>query len=103
MRVLPGDPLAIIQDQATGTVQTLSAEELQRVWSSLGLNDPYHVQYLRWMGDVLSGDFGRSFWRNEPIRDLILRRAPISLQIAVMAVAISWLIGVPRGLISATR
>jgi peptide/nickel transport system permease protein len=103
MRVLPGDPLAIIQDQDTGTVQTLTPEELQRVRQSLGLNDPYHVQYLRWMGDVLRGDFGRSFWRDEPIRDLILRRAPISLQIAVMAVVFSWLVGVPLGVLSAVH
>jgi peptide/nickel transport system permease protein len=103
MRILPGDPLALIQDQSTGTVQRLSPEELNRVRESLGLNDPYHVQYLRWVGDVLRGDFGRSFWRDEPIRDLILRRAPISLQIAVMAVALSWVVGVPLGVLSATR
>jgi peptide/nickel transport system permease protein len=103
MRILPGDPLALIQDQSTGTVQRLSAEELNKVRESLGLNDPYHVQYLRWVGDVLRGDFGRSFWRDEPIRDLILRRAPISLQIAVMAVALSWVVGVPLGVLSATR
>ena len=103
MRILPGDPLAIIQDQTTGSVQSLSQEEVTRLRDSLGLNDPYHVQYLRWVGDVLHGDFGRSFWRDEPIRDLILRRAPISMQIAVMAVALSWLIGVPLGVLSATH
>lgn len=103
MRVLPGDPLAIITDQTTGTVQTLTADEIKRLRDSLGLNDPYHVQYLRWMGEIVSGDFGRSFWRNEPIRDLILRRAPISMQIAVMAVIFSWLVGVPLGVLSATK
>lgn len=103
MRVIPGDPLAIVENASTGSVTILSAEELQRARESLGLNDPYHVQYLRWMGDVLRGDFGRSFWRDEPIRDLILRRAPISLQIAVMAVLLSWLIGVPLGVLSAAN
>jgi len=103
MRILPGDPLAIIQDQTTGSVKTLTPEEVNQLRGSLGLNDPYHVQYLRWVGDVLRGDFGRSFWRDEPIRELILRRAPISMQIAVMAVALSWLVGVPLGVLSATH
>ena len=102
MRILPGDPLASITDPTTGAVQSLTAEETRKMRDSLGLNDPYHVQYLRWVGDVLRGDFGSSFWRGEPIRELILRRGPISLQIAVMAVAFSWLVGVPLGVLSAT-
>jgi peptide/nickel transport system permease protein len=55
------------------------------------------------MGDVLRGDMGRSFWRGEPISELILRRGPISAQIAVMAVVMSWLIGLPIGSLSATK
>jgi peptide/nickel transport system permease protein len=55
------------------------------------------------MRDVLRGDFGTSFWRGEPIRELILRRGPISMQIAVMAVLFSWLAGVPLGIVSATH
>ncbi|TAK20379.1 MAG: ABC transporter permease [Chloroflexota bacterium] len=103
MRIIPGDPLAIIENQATGTSTVLTPEELVKVRDSLGLNDPYHVQYFRWVGDVLKGDLGRSFWRDEPIRDTILRRAPISMEIAVMAIALSWIIGVPLGVISATN
>ncbi len=47
------------------------------------------------------GELGKSFWRKEPIRDIILRRAPISGQIALMAIVISWLVGIPVGIISA--
>jgi peptide/nickel transport system permease protein len=53
------------------------------------------------MRDVLRGDLGRSFWRGEPIRDLILRRGPITAQIALMAVLLSWIIGIPVGICSA--
>jgi peptide/nickel transport system permease protein len=103
MRILPGDPLATVTDATTGTQTRLTDEEITKLRDSLGLNDPYYVQYGRWMRDVLRGDFGSSFWRGEPIRELILRRGPISLQIAVMAVMFSWLVGVPLGVISATH
>jgi peptide/nickel transport system permease protein len=103
MRILPGDPLAIVTDPSTGVQTRLSDEEVTKLRVSLGLNDPYYVQYGRWMADVLKGDFGTSFWRGEPIRELLIRRGQISLQIAVMAVAFAWLIGVPLGVLSATN
>lgn len=99
MRVLPGDPLAAIQGE--GTSRVLTQEELQAARASLGLDRPLYQQYLAWIGDVARGELGKSFWRKEPIRDLILRRGPITAQIAVMAIVISWLIGVPAGLVSA--
>jgi peptide/nickel transport system permease protein len=55
------------------------------------------------MSDVARGDLGHSFWNAEPIRDAVVRRGAISLEIAVLAVALSWLIGVPAGIVSATR
>ena len=100
MRVLPGDPLALIMSESAGSY-VLSEEELQTARASLGLDKPYYVQYLSWMSEVVRGDLGSSFWTNEPIRDLVLRRAPITGQIALMAVLFSWLIGVPIGMFSA--
>src|SRR5579884_4045981 len=103
MRILPGDPIAIVTDPSTGAQQRLSDEEVAKMRASLGLNDPYYVQYARWMGDVLRGDFGQSFWRGEPIRELIVRRGQISAEITVLAVVWSWIIGVPFGILSATH
>src|SRR5437899_1176601 len=100
MRVLPGDPLSAISGEGGGTY-VLSQEQLQAARKSLGLDRPYVVQYLDWVRDVLRGDLGKSFWRGEPIRELIFRRAPITGQIALMAVVLSWLIGLPVGLIGA--
>ena len=94
MRVLPGDPVAMIASEGQGTY-ALRAEELAKARATLGLDKPYYLQYLDWMGEVLRGDLGRSFWRGEPIRDLILRRGPITAQIALMAVCLSWVIGIP--------
>ncbi len=100
MRVLPGDPLAAISGEGGGTY-VLSPEQLRAARASLGLDRPYAVQYLDWLGDILRGDLGKSFWRGEPIRELIFRRAPITGQIALMAVILSWVIGLPVGLVGA--
>jgi peptide/nickel transport system permease protein len=102
MRVLPGDPLAMMTSES-GTTYTLSDEELQAARAALGLDRPYYQQYLAWMADVARGDLGKSFWREEPINELIKRRGPITFQIAVLAVILSWLIGVPVGVLSAVR
>jgi peptide/nickel transport system permease protein len=102
MRILPGDPLARVGGEGQGQYQ-LSDEELQAARASLGLDKPLPEQYLSWMSDIARGDLGHSFWNAEPIRDAVVRRGAISLEIAVLAVALSWLIGVPAGILSATR
>jgi peptide/nickel transport system permease protein len=102
MRVLPGDPLAAIGSQGQ-SMRVLSEDELASVRASLGLDRPLYQQYIAWMQDIARGDFGYTFWTREPLRDQVLRRGPISAQIAILAVALSWLIGVPVGLISALR
>jgi len=102
MRVLPGDPLAMIVGENTG-IYVLTDEELAAARRSLGLDKPLYQQYLSWMADVFRGDFGKSFWRPDPVREIIVRRGVISGQIALMAVAISWLVGLPIGVLSAVR
>lgn len=102
MRVLPGDPLAMMTSE-TGVTYTLTDEELSAAKAALGLDRPYYVQYLEWMGDVARGNLGKSFWREEPINELIKRRGPITAQIALLAVVLSWIIGVPVGILSAVR
>src|SRR3954465_14460497 len=103
MRVVPGDPLASIGGEGGAGAQRLTEEQLQAARESLGLNRPYYVQYLAWMSDVLRGNMGTSFWRGDPIIDTILRRGPITAQIAIMAIMVSWLLGIPIGLLSAIK
>ena len=102
MRVLPGDPLAMITGGAEGgRIYFLSDAELAAARASLGLDRPLHEQYLSWMADVLGGRMGTSFWRDEPIAELIIRRGPISVEIALLALLLSWVVGVPVGVVSA--
>jgi len=100
MRVLPGDPTSFTFSEGQG-LHILNEEQKQQARASLGLDRPYHEQYLTWMGSVLRGDLGSSFWRGERTIDLIARRGPITAQIALMAVLLAWLVGVPIGLLSA--
>lgn len=100
MRVLPGDPLLAVMGQ--GNVQ-LTAEQLQQARADLGLDKPLYMQYLSWMNDVLHGELGRSFWRDDSVRDLIFRRVPITVEISLLAVFVSWLIGLPVGVLSALK
>lgn len=102
MRVLPGDPLSVIIGESTGTY-VLTDEQVRAARRSLGLDKPLYAQYFEWMGDVFRGDFGKSFWRPDPVREIIVRRGAISGQIALMAIVISWVVGLPIGILSAVR
>jgi len=102
MRILPGDPLTLIYGENTG-IYILSEEEVAAARHSLGLDKSLTEQYLSWMGDVATGKLGTSFWRDEPIMEVIARRGPITGQIAIMAIAMSWILGLPAGILAATR
>jgi peptide/nickel transport system permease protein len=101
MRVLPGDPVSVVFGQESFAV--LSPADQLRFRTELGLDKPLYLQYLDWVVAVVHGDLGRSFWQNETIRDVMLRRGPVTAQIAIMATLLSWLIGVPVGVFSAVR
>jgi peptide/nickel transport system permease protein len=100
MRVLPGDPLAMIYGEGQG-LYVLTEAEAAAARASLGLDQPLVMQYLSWMADVARGEMGYSFWGDTPISETILRRGPITAQIALTAILLAWLIGVPTGIISA--
>ena len=101
MRILPGDPLVAIFGMEGFT--KLTAADRARLMAELGLSDPLYVQYLHWMGNLASGKLGTSFFRGDSVGDLILRRGPLSAEIGLLAVLISWLIGLPVGILSALR
>ena len=101
LRVLPGDPLVAILGME-GYIK-LSPADRSHLMGELGFNDPLPVQYARWLGDIASGKLGKSFFRGDTVADLIVRRGPISAEIAFMALVISWLVGLPVGIVSAIR
>jgi peptide/nickel transport system permease protein len=102
MRVLPGDPVEAMFSGELGAT-TVSDEEKRKVEESLGLHRPLLIQYTSWIADILKGDFGNSFWRPEPIREVFERRAPITGQIALFSIVFSWIVGLPVAVVSAMR
>jgi len=101
MRILPGDPLVAIFGPEGMT--KLTAEQRANYMRELGLSDPLWVQYLRWVKDIIQGNFGQSFFRSESVADMILRRGPLTAEIALISVVLSWLVGIPVAIISALK
>jgi peptide/nickel transport system permease protein len=101
MRVLPGDPLVAI----FGTEGFTKLTEAQRAnyMAALGLSDPLWLQYWHWVEDIARGQFGHSFFRAESVADTILRRGPLTGEIALLSVALSWVVGIPVAVLSALR
>ena len=98
MRVVPGD----LAEVTLGEYAT--PEALQEFREDYGLDDPLVVQYLRWVGGLLRFDLGDSLRANDqPVLDEILRRLPVTLELAAFALVVSLAVSMPAGIISATR
>jgi peptide/nickel transport system permease protein len=78
-------------------------EAVAAIRSELGLDKPYYLRYLSWLGNAVQGNLGRSLQRNERVSDLIAERLPATLEMIFFAVVVTLLISVPIGVISATR
>ncbi len=97
VRLIPGDPAQIILGQYA---EAGSAEAIR---AQLGLDEPFHTQYLDWLFNLLTGDWGESIMTGTPLMDLIAVRLPRSLQLAVMGIAIGILIALPLGIYAAAN
>lgn len=97
IRLVPGDPVMVILGLRA------TPESIAALRGQLRLDDPLVEQYLRWLSDLLRGDLGVDFRTHEPIREMLLTRLPVTLELAVMAMLMSALIGIPLGILAATR
>lgn len=97
LHLLPGDPARIIAGLLA------SEEEVARLRTQLGLDQPLFVQYGHFLGNLLRGDLGRSARTSQPVLDEMLPRLPATLQLAVASTAIASFIGIVAGVIAATR
>jgi len=96
MRALPGD-FAV----AAAGAQFVQAEVLEAVRRELGLDQPLWVQYLRWLGDALQGDFGQSFLTRRPVTSEIGPRFVVTAQLTLVAGVMALVLGGTTGLLSA--
>jgi len=101
MRILPGDPLVAIFGPEGYT--KLTDAQRESYMRELGLSDPLWIQYLAWVKDIIRGDFGHSFFRSESVAEMILRRGPLTAEIALLSVLLSWVVGIPVAIVSALK
>jgi len=104
---MPGDIIDALQSPSEIALDRESMEH------TLGLDAPLMVQYARWLGvfpqrdgvlsGVLQGNFSTSWWRGDPVRDLILEALPVTIELALMAFLVTQLIFLPAGVIAALR
>jgi peptide/nickel transport system permease protein len=97
LRLTPADPAAIIAgDNAT-------AEDVAKIRTQLGLDQPILTQFVVWMGKILTGDFGQSFFFKKSVASLIAERIEPTLSLSVLTIVLSVLIAVPLGVYAAYR
>ncbi|MFN7253519.1 MAG: ABC transporter permease, partial [Anaerobacillus sp.] len=97
MYAAPGKPAIMNLDP------DISVEDRERQMEKLGLNQPPHIQYLNWMGNVVKGDFGTSFTKKQPVKDMILDRLPNTLILMLFSTILAVVISIPFGVLSATK
>ncbi len=96
-KLLPGDPVLVMAGEERDPDLIAALREKYR------LNDPIFVQYFAWAGNALRGDLGISLRTNQPVTELIGEKLPVTIQLAVMALIIAMVIGIPAGVISAYK
>jgi len=100
-RLAPGDPAYLIAaQQSDGPPPTALVEQIR---SEYGLNDPWFVQYGRWVGQVLRGDLGVSYKSGEEILNAFLHRFPATLKLAVAGLLVGVCLALPLGILAAVR
>jgi peptide/nickel transport system permease protein len=101
LRILPGDPLSILYGE--GGVGGLSDADLATIRHQFGFDRPLYQQYGYWLKDLLTGNLGHTLARGDSVAEIIQERGILTGEIAVLAVLVSWLVGLPAGILSAMR
>ena len=97
LRLTPGDPAAILAGNNATT------EQLERIRTSLGLNEPLYTQFFKWVTGLLHGDLGTSLISNVPVMSMIGQRIEPSVSVAISTLVLSILVAVPLGVIAAWK
>ncbi len=98
LHIIPGGPMAAYENNPD-----MTAEDLKRLEHDLGLDAPVHVQYLRWLGALLRGDWGYSLASKRPVLVEIGDRLPNTVYLMGVATLVTLLIAIPIGVFSAVR
>lgn len=95
--IFTGDPIELLLPPAAGI------DQIEAMRRTLGLDQPWYVQYLRFVRSALRGDLGTSFYFHEPAGRLVLQRLPASLELVFWTMLVSTVIAIPLGVMAASR
>ena len=101
IQLAPGDPMDMFLEPRMQ--RQMDAESLELLRQRYGLDQPVHIQYVRWLGGLLQGDLGESFRYRRPVASLIAERVPYTLQLAALALLVDALLGIALGIYSAVK
>lgn len=97
----PGDYLTIYIQALEATGQQVRQDEIDRLRMQYGLDQPLYKQYMIWMRGVFRGDFGRSFYWQQPVREVVAERLPMTLVISFASLVVVYIIAIPIAVLSA--
>lgn len=101
IELMPGDAVDFLIPP--DALSTMSETQLNEMRESLGLNDPFMVRYVKWLGGVLHGDFGYSLQSGVPVATLMKNHLPATIELTVTALIFSSIFGILFGVISALK
>jgi peptide/nickel transport system permease protein len=99
LRLIPGT----VVEQMIGADAIVSPAMVAELKRFFGLDQPWWLQYARWIGELAQGNLGTSWRTGKPVVALILERLPVTLELTLLAVAFALVLGIPAGIVSATR
>src|SRR6266403_657356 len=94
-RVIPADPVALVAGE------TATPAQVEALRHQLGFDRPLPVQFVGYVGRLLRGDLGTSLYTTRPIADDLASRLPATIELTLAAMAVSVLVGIPLGVVSA--
>lgn len=99
----PGDPMDVYLEERFSRGRERDPQLIELIRRKYGLDQPLHIQYARWIGNLAQGDLGESFRYRRPVASLLAERIPYTLQITTLAILFDALIGIFLGIVAATR
>ena len=100
IRLVPGDSITAMLGTEAGL---LTPQQRAALAAYFGIDQPWYIQYWRWLNDLLQGDLGISVTYGRPVLEVILERFPLTLELALLSMLIALLIGIPAGVFAATH
>jgi peptide/nickel transport system permease protein len=101
IHLAPGDPMDMYLEPRMQ--RQMDPEVIELIRQKYGLDQPVHVQYVKWLGNLAQGDLGESFRHRRPVASLIAERVPYTLQLAILALLFDALVGIALGIFSAVK